>query len=176
MHFKTQRYNLLVNEAGKLKKGVAVKVLRYFPIILRLQRLFILWKTVKHMSWHAKYLGLPRVMAYPTHSDAWKYFGRCHPSFSSDARNVRLGLCADGFNPFGYSSKLYSIWSIILRLYNLPPWMYMRHPFIFLSLLILGRSGPSQNIDEYLRPLIDDLKLLWTNNVQTSDVSLRQNF
>ena len=163
-------------EPGHRKKGVGAKVLRYFPIIPRLQRLFMSRKTVEHMSWHGLNSGVPGVMTHPSHSEAWKHFDRCHPAFASDHRNVRLGLCADGFSPFGYSAKFYSIWLVILTVYNLPPWMCMTRPFMFLTLLIPGKDGPGQNIDVYLRPLIDDLKLLWSEGVETWDVSLRRNF
>ena len=61
-------------------------------------------------------------------------------------------------------------------MYNLPPWLCMTRPFMLLSLLIPRRYGPGQNIDIYLRPLIDDLQLLWTDGVQTWDVSRRHNF
>jgi len=37
------------------------------------------------------------------HSDdeTWKHFNIVHPYFSSESRNVRLGLYTYGFNPFG---------------------------------------------------------------------------
>ena len=124
-------------------------------------------KTVEHMSWHAKNTGSPGIMTHRSHSEAWKHFDRSHPSFASDAHNIRLGLCADGFNPFGFSAKSYSIWPVIITVYNLPPWLCMTRPFMLLSLLIPGRHGPGQNIDIYLRPLIDDLKLLWNDGVHT---------
>ena len=54
--------------------------------------------------------------------------------------------------------------------------MNMTRPFMFLTLLIPGKDRPGQNIDVYLRPLIDDLKLLWSEGVETWDVSLRPNF
>ncbi|GJZ64513.1 hypothetical protein Tco_0620934, partial [Tanacetum coccineum] len=40
---------------------------------------------------------------------AWKYFDMIKPEFSGDPRNVRLGLAADGFNPFGMMSQNYSM-------------------------------------------------------------------
>ncbi|GJV49371.1 hypothetical protein Tco_1439583 [Tanacetum coccineum] len=49
---------------------------------------------------------------------AWKYFDMMKPEFSGDARNVRLGLAADGFNPFGMMSQTYSMWPVILTTYN----------------------------------------------------------
>ena len=165
LHCGASRY-LSGMEPGHRKKGVGAKVLQFFPIIPILQRLFMSRKTVEYMSWHGLNSMVPGVMTHPSHSEAWKHFDRCHPAFASDHRNVRLGLCADGFSPFGYSAKSYSIWPVILTVYNLPPWMCMTRPFMFLTLLIPRKDGPGQNIDVYLRPLIDDLKLLSSEGVE----------
>nr|GEX07497.1 hypothetical protein [Tanacetum cinerariifolium] len=45
--------------------------------------------------------------------------------------------------------------------YNLPPWLCMKESSFMLTLLIHGPKSPSKDIDVYLRPLIDDLKVLW---------------
>ena len=45
-----------------------------------------------------------------------------------------------------------------------------------MSLLISGPKGPGNDIDVYLRPLIDELKILWESGVDTYDVSKSQNF
>lgn len=45
--------------------------------------------------------------------------------------------------------------------------------FIFVSLLILGKSRFSQDIDVYLKSLIDDIKVLWADGVQEWKISLK---
>ena len=45
----------------------------------------------------------------------------------------------------------------------------MKEPFISMSLLIPGLKVPGNEIDVYLRSLIDDLNELWENGVQTYD-------
>ncbi|GJU07592.1 hypothetical protein Tco_1124022 [Tanacetum coccineum] len=101
-------------------KKVPKKVLRYFPIIPRLQRLYKSSHTAKEMTWHAT--------------------GKCT---EPEPRNVRLGLAADGFNPFAT-----------------------------LTLIIHGPKSLGKDIDVYLRPLIDDLKDLWAKpGVETIDVA-----
>lgn len=77
------------------------------------------------------------------------------PRFWFDPQNVRFGLCVGRFSPFGFSAKSHSIWFVILTVYNLLPWLYMTHPFLFLTLLSPGPNSPSQNIDVYLCPLFD---------------------
>ena len=89
---------------------------------------------------------------------------------------MRLGLCTDGFNPFGLSSASYSCWPVMLTVYNLPPGMCMKKEFLFLNMVIPGPKNPRYNIDVCLRPLIDELKSLWNVGVLTYDVSSKQNF
>ncbi|XP_025703733.1 uncharacterized protein [Arachis hypogaea] len=122
------RLNVSVKRNGKL---IAAKTLRYFPLIPRLQRLFMCSKT-------------------------------------SNPRNVRLALASDGFNPFRNMSTKYSIWHVILILYNLPPWICLKQTSFILSTLIPRPKMPGNDIDVYLQPLIDELKQLW-DGVETYD-------
>lgn len=89
---------------------------------------------------------------------------------------MRLGLCSDGFTPFNHDGKAYSCWPVILTPYNLPPNMCLKREYMFLTIIIPGPSNPKTNIDVYLQPLIDDLKLLWDEGVQTYDVYRKENF
>lgn len=47
-------------------------------------------------------------------ADGWKHFDPEFSDFVSDAWNVRLGLASDSFNMFGHTSKLYSMWHVVL--------------------------------------------------------------
>nr|GFA86583.1 hypothetical protein [Tanacetum cinerariifolium] len=100
-------------------------------------------------------------MQHPVDGRAWKKFDTKYPDFAKEPRNVRLGLAADGFNPFDNHSQAYSIWTVILRTYNLPPWLCMEESSFMLTLLIPDPKSPGKDIDVYLRPLIEDLKVLW---------------
>lgn len=66
-------------------------------------------------------------------------------------------------------STNYSMWPVILLPYNLPPWKCMKESFIFLSILIPGKDSPRNDIDVYLQPLIEELKELWEEGVETYD-------
>jgi hypothetical protein len=46
-------------------------------------------------------------------------------------------------------------------MFNLPSWMCLKQKFIMMSVLIQGPKQPGNDIDVYLRPLIDELLLLW---------------
>ena len=52
----------------------------------------------------------------------------------------------------------------------------MKEPFIFMSLLNPDPKAPGNEINVYLQPLINDLKKLWKNRVQTYDSVSRRNF
>ena len=43
-------------------------------------------------------------------------------------------------------------------------------------MLVLGPKSLGNNIDVYFRPLIDELKELWTDGVETRDAKLKKNF
>ncbi|XP_071709379.1 uncharacterized protein [Rutidosis leptorrhynchoides] len=120
-------------------KKVPNKVLRYFPITPRLKRLYSSKYNAKDMTWHAT--------------------GRCDEE----------GLAADGFNPFGNMNNPYSMWPVILTTYNTPPWICMKESSLMLTLLIPGPKSPGKDIDVYLRPLVDELKILWSEGVVTHD-------
>jgi hypothetical protein len=133
-------------------------------------------RTVEHMTWHQAHDAVDGVMVHPSNDEAWKRFNSVHPHFSVESRNVRLGLCTDGFNPFGSFSTPYSCWSVILIVYNLPSGMCMRPEFMFLSTVIPGPSSPGRNIDVCLRLLIDELAQLWSSGALTYDILRKQNF
>ncbi|XP_020249217.1 uncharacterized protein LOC109826604 [Asparagus officinalis] len=164
------------NQPTKKVHNVPVKVLRYFPLKPRVQSLFMCSQTAKSMSWHSKERIEDGILRHPTDGKAWKDFDEKHQEFSLDPRNVRLGLASDGFNPFRTMSIAHSTWLVILINYNLPPWMCLKAEYFMLSLLIFGPQSPSNNIDIYLQPLIDELKELWEVGLLTYDASIKQSF
>ncbi|XP_050387393.1 uncharacterized protein LOC126803675 [Argentina anserina] len=151
------------------KRRVPVKILRYFPLIPRLKRLYMSSHTSKKMRWHGVKRTNDDILRHPADGEAWKSFDRCFPDFAADIRNVRLGLATDGFNPSGNMNLSYSIWPVIVVVYNLPPYMCMKKEFSLLTLLIPGRYSPGKCLDVYMRPLIDELKELWENGIPTFD-------
>ncbi|XP_019158170.1 PREDICTED: uncharacterized protein LOC109154886 [Ipomoea nil] len=157
-------------------KEVPKKMMHYLPLIPRLQRLYASQNSAEHMRWHYENHRQPGIMCHPSDGEAWKHFDTQYPDFAADPRNVRLGLCANGFSPFGLNAKSYSCWPVMVVPYNLPPSMCMTTPYIFLTCIIPGEHNPKANIDVYLQPLIDELQLLWDIGLLTYDVSLKKNF
>ena len=101
-------------------------------------------------------------------------FDNKYPNFVAESRNVKLGLCADRFNPYTLSSRSYLIWLVIVTPYNSPPEMCMTTPFMFLTCIILGPKNSKNKINVYLQPFIDELKELWDIRVETYDISMGQ--
>jgi len=99
-------------------------------------------RTAEHMTLHKSHDAVDGVMVHPSDGEAWKHFNNVHPHFSAKSKNVRLGLCTGGFNPFGSFVAPYFYWPVILTVYNLPPGMCMRPEFMFLSMVIPGPSNP----------------------------------
>ncbi|GJT44255.1 transposon, En/Spm-like protein [Tanacetum coccineum] len=160
-------------KAGKL---VAKMIVHYFPLTPRLQRMFNTKHIAKWMTWHATGQSKEKgKMNHPCDGRAWKYFDMMKPEFSGDPRNVRLGLAADGFNPFGMMSQNYSMWPVILTTYNTPPWMCMKETSLMLTMLIPGPRSPAKDIDVYLQPLIKELQELW-KGVWTKDAATGTHF
>ncbi|GKA72203.1 hypothetical protein Tco_0778419 [Tanacetum coccineum] len=111
----------------------------------------------------------PGKMQHPVDGGAWNKFDTKYPDFAKEPRNVRLGLAA--------VSQAYSMWPVILTTYNLPLWLCMKESSFMLTLLIPSPKSPGKDIDVYLRPLIEDLKVLWDQKgVETIDVASGQKF
>ncbi|XP_072058194.1 uncharacterized protein [Arachis hypogaea] len=171
------RFKPKAGDTVNSSRDVPYSILRYFPITPRLQRLFMSKTTAQYMKWHVDGVRHDEsVITHPADADAWKQFDATHELFAQEPRNVRLGLCTDGFNPFSGSKTPYSCWPVFVTPYNLPPSMCMRREYIFLSLLIPGPKSPGKRLDVYLRPLIDELKVLWDNGVTTYDAWQKKNF
>ncbi|XP_020204521.2 uncharacterized protein LOC109789889 [Cajanus cajan] len=163
-------------EQRKNEHKVPAKILRHFPLIPRLQRLFMCSKTANSMRWHEEERSKDGKLRHPADGQVWNDFDKLHPEFSSETRNVRLGLASDGFNPFRTMSLSHSTWPVMMVVYNFPPWMCMKSEYMMLSLLIPGPQSPGNNIDVYLQPLIEELKELWESGVETYDASRNQTF
>ena len=73
------------------------------------------------MTWHEKNLSQDGRMRGPIDSPQWEHVTSNLSAFAVEAWNLRLGLCADGVNPFAQRRSTYSVWPICLFNYNIPP-------------------------------------------------------
>ncbi|RVW89710.1 hypothetical protein CK203_047225 [Vitis vinifera] len=160
----------------KKRKGVPAKVMWHFPPIPRFRRLFQSPKIAKDLIWHAQEREFDGKMRHPSDSPSWKLVDHRWPDFASEPRNLRLVISVDGINPHSSMSSRHSCWPIIMVIYNLPPWLCMKRKFMMLSLLISGPRQPGNDINVYLAPLLDDLKMLWDVGVECYDVHQQEVF
>ena len=96
-HPRYKRYH----GSNRQKTNVPHKKIYYFPLTPCLQRLYAAKATANDMRWHKEHNIEEGVMRNCSDSPTWKHFDQIHPSFTAESRNVRLGLCTDGFQPFG---------------------------------------------------------------------------
>ena len=100
-----------------------VKILRYLPFIPTIQRLYMTQESVKHMTWHKNGRRYnPEKMVHPSDGEAWTRFDEIHREKALEARNVRVALATDGFNPYGMAAALYTYRPMFIIPLNLPPW------------------------------------------------------
>jgi hypothetical protein len=146
--------------------SIPAKVIRHFPLIPRLMRMMRSEKIATLLRWHTDNPNLEKstVMKNVADSPAWDHVdSHVDPSFSLDPRNMRFGLALDGMNPFKHNNTQHSTWPILMLLYNLPPFLVTKKFFIQLCILISGKDAPSpEALDVFLKPLIEELQLLWT--------------
>jgi hypothetical protein len=134
-------------------------------VIDHLRAIFGNPEDAKLMSWHAsgdrtKDDGKLR---HPSDGKQWKNFKATFSEFGKEARNIRFTLSTEGINPFGDLSSSHSTWPVILT--NL-----------LLTMIISRPRQPDNNIDVFLEPLIEDMKILWEKWVEMMDASLRKKF
>jgi len=115
-------------------KNSPVTKMHYMPLIPRLQRLYASKTSAAHMVWHKYHAIQTGQLTHPSDAEAWKHFDRTFESFVVKLRNVRLGLCADGFNPYSNVAKPYSVWPIMICVYNLLPHLCMTSRICFFHL------------------------------------------
>ncbi|XP_021846923.2 uncharacterized protein [Spinacia oleracea] len=157
---------------------VPAKVMWYFPIIPRFRRLFSVPVEAKNLTWHADSDGREKdgMLRHPADSPQWVKIDKDFPDFGAEPRNLRLALATDGMNPHDNQRSTHSTWPVILMIYNLPPALCMKRKYMMLSTLISGPKQPGHDIDVYLAPLVEDLKLLWESGVEVFDAHRKENF
>nr|GEV27232.1 hypothetical protein [Tanacetum cinerariifolium] len=128
------------NKTHKVYKNIPAKVMWYFTIIPRLQRLFKLESISEDLRWHATRRIKNGVLRHLTDSQAWCTIDEKFPKIAKDPRNLRLGISADGVY-VNSGTRHHSVWPVLSIIYNLPPWLCMKRKFIMLSVLIFGYPG-----------------------------------
>ena len=166
------------NDGGdeKRRHGAPQKVAWYFPVIPHIWCLFASSKDAQLLQCHKEGRKQDDLIRHPADSSQWHIIDYIYEEFSKDPRNLWFALSTDGMNPFGHMSSSHSVWPVLLSIYNLPPWLCNKRKYMMMSILISGPHQPGIDIDVYMRPLVDDLKKLWSTGVTVYDAYKRQQF
>ena len=110
-HLQVIQVCFLDNGMGeKTQTKIPVNVLRYMPIVPRLQRLFMVEEAARQMTWHktGKRTQLDAdgklMMVHTSDGEAWKRFDALHDEKAADPRHPRVGISTDGFSVFGMTA------------------------------------------------------------------------
>ncbi|KAL8090358.1 hypothetical protein AgCh_039725 [Apium graveolens] len=106
------------NEPEKLIHKVPTNVMKYFPLKPRLKRMFMCKEFSKIMTWYAVGCKKDGKLRHLDDGEAWKMMDAQYPDFSSEHRNVNLGVSADGLCPYRTMNLTHSTWPIMLVNYN----------------------------------------------------------
>ena len=120
---------------------VLVKVLQYFPIIPRLQRLFRCQEVAKLLKYHSANQSEDGMLRFVLHSEQCASVAEIDPRFLQKDTNLYLGLVVDGVNPFGNQNLRHSTWPLLTIMYNLPSWLVARRFFVSLTMIIPGERA-----------------------------------
>jgi len=131
-------------------KAYPMKVLRHFPIIPRLRRMYRTPYILELMVWHSKNHNSNGLVCHPCDSKAWNHVHYMWLDFAQEPWNVHLGLVTDSVNPFKLHRSMWSTWLVVLLNYNLPLWLTIKKFFIILVLLMPWKESiTSTNFDTY---------------------------
>ncbi|KAK1651679.1 hypothetical protein QYE76_069484 [Lolium multiflorum] len=83
------------------KTTIAKNILRYLPVLPRIQRLFMTKDTAQQMRWVVEGNRYTDKMIHPSDGTAWKNFVKKFPLKAGDPRSVAVAISTDGFNPYG---------------------------------------------------------------------------
>ena len=109
-------------DGQKRQLDIPVTILRHLPFIPRIQRLYMTEESAKQMTWHKKGKRYnPDKMVHASDGEAWTHFDAIHHEKAKEARNVRVALATDGFNPYGMTAAPYTCWPVFVIPINLPP-------------------------------------------------------
>lgn len=77
-------------------KKIPAKVVKYFPLILRLKRMYMSSKIAKDMRWLDNGRNKDKFMRHLADALTWKELDTRYPEFANDPRSVRMVLLLMG--------------------------------------------------------------------------------
>lgn len=136
----------------------------YLPIIAHLKH-FCNKQHAKIMWWHKKEVNVDVMLRHCVDGLQWWKVNMTFLEFAWDARNVWFHLSIYGMNPFGEQNNSHSTCPMSLFMYHLPPQLCLKQKFIMISMLIHDPKQPGNDINVYLKPMVDEVFQLWSKGV-----------
>ena len=99
------------------------------------------------MRWHRRDQLEDGILYRRLDGATWEHFDNMYPNFAVEPQNVRPSLCVEGLNPYTLSPRSYSIWLVVVTLYNLAPELCMTTLFMCLTCVILDPKNSKNKID-----------------------------
>jgi hypothetical protein len=121
--YKSSRFMEVDSGDGQKRQlDIPLTILRHLPLISRIHCLYMTEESAKQMTWHKNGKRYnPDKMVHVSDGEAWKHFDAIHREKAEEARNVRVALATDVFNPYGMSAAPYTCWLMFVIPINLPP-------------------------------------------------------
>jgi len=148
-----------------------MRVFVYLPVVQQLSRLYASPDTAEWLRWAGEHKAT-NIVKDITESAGWKKYA-VDTGFFDDLRNIFMGLCVDGVNPFGKST--HSTWPIMLTIFNFPPHLRTRSELMILIGIIPGPRTP-KNINIYLSLFVHELLAYGHNGVWVRDAFKQEDF
>src|SRR3954466_9857216 len=105
---------------------------------------------------------------HPSDGSQWTALDLEYPDFGKEPRNLRIGVSADGLNPFGGQRSSHNTWPVFVCIYNLPRWECMKKKYITMCMLVQGPKQPGTDLNLYLQ--------LWKDGANTWDADAQKYF
>jgi hypothetical protein len=165
--YEAARYKEGPSDEGTKTRGDPLNVIWYFLIASRVHRLFACAKFAKLLRWHGEERKKDTMMRHLTNGKDWRTVNTMfYKNIGGEVRHLWFGLSTDGMNPFDQVKSNHSTWPVTLCIYNLPPWLCMKRSYIHMSILIQGPRQPGNDIDVFLKLVIDELVEMFEKGVK----------
>lgn len=149
----------ICNEPRYDKEGKDRKTFDYIPLIHRLRLQYANPYRAKQLTSYVESLGELGNVRRDIWDGSLMHDLRTKKALFGQPTDLALGFSTDGANLFKQRGK-FSIWPFILVLFNLPPDERTKESNIILSGIVPGPGQAEINMDTYLRPLVEELKIL----------------
>jgi hypothetical protein len=127
------------------------------------------------MTWHKNGRQYnPKKLVHPSDGEAWTHFDGVHREKALEARNIRVALTTNGFNPYGMMATPIHLLARVCYPPQSPPDVVFQRQDIFLSFII--PEHPENNMGVFMEPVIDELVRVWEEGVWTYDRATKRNF